>query len=114
MYVTAVDASNARVTSLTAAVSFSSPDPLATLPSDFTFSPADQGVRTFANGAVLRTPGVQTITVTDAAGMLAPGTLTLTVTGTASQPVPTISLEMKALLAAVLALTGLWLARLKS
>ena len=80
MYVTALGASNARVKNLTTAVSFSSSDPLAILPSGFTFSPGDQGVRMFANGAVLRTPGVQTVTATDAAGVLAPGTLALTVT----------------------------------
>lgn len=113
IYVTAVDASNARVTNLTATVGFSSSDPLATLPSGFTFSPADQGVRTFANGAVFRTLGVQTITVTDAAGVLAPGRLTLTVTGIASQQIPTISPEMMAFFALALALTGLWLARLR-
>jgi Bacterial Ig-like domain (group 3) len=61
----------------TGTVHFTSNDGAATLPGDYTFVPADNGVRTFT--VTLRTPGDRTITVTD-------GTLTASaivhVTGT--------------------------------
>src|SRR5205085_8816692 len=44
-------------------VHFSSNDPNALLPADYTFSAADQGVHTF--GATLNTAGLRSITVTD-------------------------------------------------
>lgn len=46
-------------------VTFTSSDPQASLPSAYTFTSADQGVRTFTD--VLRTAGLQSITVVDAA-----------------------------------------------
>ena len=91
-------------------VGVSTTDPLAALPSSFTFSPNDVGEK-FLYGAVLRTVGVQTITVTDAANVLALDSIALTVT--APVAVPTISVGMKVLFAALLAITGLFLARLK-
>jgi hypothetical protein len=45
-------------------IHFSSTDPKARLPKDYTFSAADQGVHTFT-GLVLRTRGFQKITITD-------------------------------------------------
>jgi hypothetical protein len=80
IYVAAVDGSDLADAGYVGAVKFGTTDALGTLPSDFSFLPANQGLRVFADGAVLRTPGSQTITATDAAGILATGTLTLTVT----------------------------------
>jgi hypothetical protein len=45
-------------------ITFTSDDPLADLPADFTFAPADQGDRTFG-GVVLREAGAVRITVRD-------------------------------------------------
>ena len=111
IYVTGFDSFNSRVSTLTSAVHFSTTDPSATLPSDFVFVPEDQAVRTFVNGAVLRTSGVQTITVSDPSNVLAPGSLTLTVTGVTE--VPTISVPTMVILATALALVGLCFARLR-
>jgi hypothetical protein len=61
--VTIVNADGVRVTDYTGRVHFSSSDPHATLPGDYTFTAADMGTHTF--GAVLRTVGTQSITVTD-------------------------------------------------
>src|SRR5262249_35268027 len=44
-------------------VHFTSSDPQAVLPADYTFTAADQGVHTFT--ATLKTPGSQSITTTD-------------------------------------------------
>lgn len=92
-------------------VRFASTDPLAGLPSDYTFALADGGKKAFT-GVVLRTPGVQRITGTDSANGLS-GSFTLTVTGPATVPVPATSETAKALLAVFLAASGLWFARLR-
>jgi putative chitinase len=78
--VTALDASNHTATGYTGTVQFTSSDPYAVLPGDpvshnYTFTPADQGVGTFA-GVTLVTAGSQTVTATD--------TATSSITGTAS------------------------------
>ncbi|MEP7227807.1 MAG: hypothetical protein ABI785_10635 [Gemmatimonadales bacterium] len=83
---------------------------MATLPPSYTFLPQDMGDRAFT--AILRTPGDQTITVTDSTGNLVPGTLVMTVTGIApAQPIPTISGWAKILFFVALALSGIWLIR---
>ncbi len=46
-------------------VHFSSSDPHATLPADYSFTLADNGTHVFTNAATLTTAGAQTITVTD-------------------------------------------------
>jgi hypothetical protein len=61
--VTIMNADGVRVTDYTGRVHFSSSDPRATLPGDYTFTAADMGSHTF--GAVLRTAGTRSITVTD-------------------------------------------------
>lgn len=93
------------------AITFTSTDPLATLPTSFTFLPGGGGaLREFA--ATLRTPGDQTITVTDSEGNLRPGTLVMTVTGIApTEPIPAISGWAKILLLLALAFSGIWLSR---
>jgi hypothetical protein len=67
--VTALDASNALVRTYTGTVHFASSDAQAVLPPN---SPLSNGTGTFS--AMLKTAASQTITVSDAAGMLTPGT----------------------------------------
>ncbi len=74
------DAYGQPVGSYTGQVTFSSSDPLATLPNNSTFSLSDHGARTFS-GIVLRTPGVQTLTVTDVVSGTIVGTATVSVVG---------------------------------
>jgi len=78
-------------------VSFSSSDPQAKLPGDYTFVPTDEGV-TLLTTATLFTPGVQTITVTDPLHGLT-GTLTMSV----GEAIPTLGGTAKVLLAVGLA-----------
>ena len=91
-------------------VVFSSTDSFATLPAAYTFGPGDDGKKAFT-GVVLRTPGKQTITGTDYVNGLS-GTVTLTVTGNGPVSVPLLSGGMKALVALLLAIAGICLARL--
>ncbi len=72
--VTAQTAGGATVPTYAGTVHFTSSDPLATLPANYTFVPGDNGVHTFT-GVQLGTAGHQTITVTD--------TVTSSITGTA-------------------------------
>src|SRR5262249_953106 len=62
--VTVVDAYGNLVTGHRGTIRFGSSDSTATLPKNYTFTAADQGVHTFT-GLVLRKKGNQTITVTD-------------------------------------------------
>ncbi len=59
-------------------IHFSSSDPEAILPADYTFTPADHGRHTFTQGVTLQTEGDQTLIVT---GTGASGTVTVAVTG---------------------------------
>jgi len=106
VYVAGLDATNGLVTSLSTTAAFSSSDPLASLPPTFTFTSADQGVRAFANGVVLRTLGTQTITATDVSETLLPGTLSMTVTGPVAINTPALSDGLKLLFAVCLGLAG--------
>ena len=63
--VTALDQNGMLATGYTGTVHFTSNDPQATLPADYTFTAADRGQHTFTNGITLTTAGSQTITVTD-------------------------------------------------
>jgi hypothetical protein len=63
--VTAVDAYGNLATNYTGTVHFSSSDPQAVLPADYTFTAADQGVHTFA--VTLDTAGTASVTVLDTA-----------------------------------------------
>jgi hypothetical protein len=82
LYVAAVDGAGRPDTATAATVQFSSTDPLAILPTSFTFGESDHGIRVFVYGGGLQTLGPQTITVTDAANKLEPALLALTVTAT--------------------------------
>jgi hypothetical protein len=77
--VRAVDAYGNTAGGYTNSVTFSSTDPAATLPIPYKFSNADAGAHTFS-GVVLRTPGVQRITVTDSTGLVGTSNA-ITVTG---------------------------------
>jgi len=56
-----------HITNYTGTIRFTSTDTAATLPANYSFVAADSGVHTFKNGVTLRTPGSQTVTVTDTA-----------------------------------------------
>jgi hypothetical protein len=64
--VAARDAYTNVITTYTGTVHFSSSDPLAVLPADYTFTAADQGFHTFSAGT-LKTAGGQYLTASDAA-----------------------------------------------
>ena len=91
--VTAEDATNTVVTTYTGTIHFSATDFLATLPLDYTFTPFDDGTHAFP--VVFRTPGSQTITVTDTTGIT--GTATTAVPGAAVPEPGTCLLLLSAL-----------------
>jgi uncharacterized delta-60 repeat protein len=70
--VTARDDSGNVVTGYTGTVHFTSTDPAASLPPDYTFTAADRGTHTFA--IVLKTAGNQSLAVTDTANPALAGT----------------------------------------
>jgi uncharacterized repeat protein (TIGR03803 family) len=72
--VTVRDGNGNTATGYTGTVHFTSSDPQAVLPADYTFTAADQGVHTFS--ATLVTAGTQTLTVTDTADSTIVGTQT--------------------------------------
>jgi hypothetical protein len=63
--VTALNPDNSTNTGYTGTVHFTSTDPAASLPANYTFSAADNGVHTFTNGVTLNTAGTQKVTATD-------------------------------------------------
>ena len=69
-------------TGYTGTVHFTSTDPQAVLPANYTFTAANAGVATFT--ATLKTAGPQSITATDAANSLLTGSATTTVTAAAA------------------------------
>lgn len=83
--VTATDRYGNVATGYTGTVRFTSSDPLALLPSNYTFVSADRGKHTFAGAVTLRTPGGQTVTVTDVANPSLTGSTTVTVLPAAAQ-----------------------------
>ncbi len=87
--VTALDSNNNTFTGYRGTVHFTSSDPQAVLPSDYTFVAADAGVHTFT--VTLKTAGNQSITATD--------TATATITGVDS-PIDVAPAAAKTLLVA--------------
>lgn len=88
--VTAKDASENTSTSYTGTITFSSNDPSATLPSNYTFTGGDAGVHTFTNGVTLNTLGARTVSVADG-GITGTTNVTVansTTTGVTSSPNP--------------------------
>src|SRR5262249_36967893 len=65
--VKALDYFGNTATSYRGTVHFSSGDPQAVLPDDYTFTAADNGVHVFRLGVALHSAGVQSVTVRDAA-----------------------------------------------
>jgi uncharacterized repeat protein (TIGR01451 family) len=65
--VVALDAANDLVPSYAGTIHFTSSDGSASLPADYTFTPADAGVHTFVGGVTLTTAGSQSVTATDLA-----------------------------------------------
>jgi hypothetical protein len=72
--VTAKDVYGNKATSYRGTIHFTSSDPQAVLPADYTFTSSDNGSHSFTNGVTLKTAGTQSITATD--------TVTSTITGT--------------------------------
>jgi hypothetical protein len=79
--VTALDGAGNTLADYAGTVHFTSSDPQAVLPADYTFTEADHGVHTFS--ATLKTAGSQSITVSDA---LVPGVLSGTQSGITVTP----------------------------
>jgi hypothetical protein len=75
--VVALDAANHPVFTYTGTVHFTSSDPAASLPADFTFTAFDHGVHIFP--VSLQTAGTQTITVTDTSHSSITGSATVMV-----------------------------------
>jgi hypothetical protein len=73
--VTATDADGNRVT-YRGKVHFTSTDPLAGLPADYTFTAADNGTHVFVGNVILNTPGTWTVTATDTVVVSIAGTQT--------------------------------------
>lgn len=89
--VTTFDQSNNAAKSYTGTVHFTSTDPQAVLPADYTFTGYDSGTHMFS--ATLNTPGTQTITATDTANGAISGTSnSITVSATPPPPPPTYTL----------------------
>ncbi len=80
--VTAKSAAGATAAGYLGTVHFTSTDPSAVLPADYTFTAADAGTHTFS--VTFRTAGVQSVTVTDRADRSISGTQTGTVAAAGS------------------------------
>ncbi len=80
--VTAQDVFDNTLIGYSGTLQFASSDSQAELPSDYTFSGGDAGVRTFVNGVTLKTAGDQTIDVNDSSDP-ATGTATVSVSAAA-------------------------------
>jgi hypothetical protein len=78
--VTAEDAAGQTIPSFVGTVHFTSTDPNATLPSDYTYQGADGGSHSFASSAVLRRAGIQAISVRDTQQTTISGTINIAVT----------------------------------
>ncbi len=62
------DAYGNLVTNFTGKVRFSSTDASATLPTDYTFSGSEGGVKTFTSGVTMKTAGSKTVTLSEVSG----------------------------------------------
>jgi hypothetical protein len=77
--VTAVDANDNVVTGYTGTIQFGSVPPGATLPSNYTFTAADQGVHTFTSGVTLPAAGTTVLSATDTTNTSVTGQITVAV-----------------------------------
>jgi hypothetical protein len=78
IFILALDANNRVVTNYTGTVHFTSTDPNAILPPNYTFLPSDQGKHVFS--ASFAAAGTQTLTVTDLANASVTMSVNITVT----------------------------------
>ena len=79
--VTADDAFGNVATGYLGTVHFTSSDPGASLPGDYTFTPADSGTHAFANGVMFLHEGTQSVTATDTANPSVTGSDSVPVNG---------------------------------
>jgi hypothetical protein len=77
--VTAKDGSGTTINGYLGTVGFTSTDSQATLPTNYTFVPADGGSHSFVNGVTLRTSGSAAVTVNDTVQTAATGTVAVSV-----------------------------------
>ena len=96
--VTALDAFGNTATGYTGTVHFTSTDPAAALPDNYTFSGSDSGSHAFTNGVTFRTKGTQSVTATD--------NLTAIITGIEENIVVSIAPSVSTLGAGSVAATG--------
>jgi uncharacterized delta-60 repeat protein len=89
--VTALDPYGNVATGYAGTVHFTSSDPLAALPADYTFTAADNGVHTFS--ATLNTTGTQSLTATDTATGSITGSQTGITVNPAGLPAATFSVS---------------------
>src|SRR5262249_3682767 len=80
--VTAEDGNNNPVSGYTGTVHFTSTDPLAVLPANYTFTSADSGTHGFS--VTLKTAGSQTVSLADTSNSSIAGSATLTVNAAAA------------------------------
>jgi hypothetical protein len=86
-------------------VTFSSSDPLATLPSLYTFTAGDAGNHLF--GITLQTLGSQTVTVTDSANGFT-ASVPILVIPSASASIPATTNQTKLVMFCLLGMVGVW------
>jgi hypothetical protein len=91
--VIAKDISNNTITTYVGTIHFTSTDPQAVLPPDYTFTPADAGAHTFSLGVELRTASTHNVYVNDTVATAATGTQT----GIVITPAPLVSLVITGL-----------------
>ena len=105
--VVALDALGQPDLNYTGTVTFSSSDPLATIPATHTFTSADQGVLILPAGAVFQILGTQTLTGTDTAnGFTSTATIDVIALRVA---IPVTSVAGTLALVALLAAGGAWM-----
>ena len=78
------DEANSIFTVYRGTVHFTSTDPAAVLPANYTFTAADAGTHTFTGGVTLKTAGSRTVTATDIADSGISGSQTVTVNAAAA------------------------------
>ena len=111
--VSAIDSLGNRDAGYTGTVTFSSSDPLATLPMTYTFTAADAGHHYFPADTVFQTLGRQTLIVTDAPnGLSTSASIQVVASETASIPVMAIGGVLVTLCS--LGILGAWLVNRRS
>ena len=91
--VTVLTPDNKVMTDYVGTVRFSSDDPAAKLPDQYTFTAADAGQRTFTNGVTLKTTGLRRVSATDVNSPAITGSQVVTVT---AGPPTKLSIETQA------------------